>query len=56
MIQPIDDTDLPTPEEMEAFRRHGLWFWDLYAGYHWSIDTAVEMLKGETIADPALLK
>jgi len=22
-----------------------LWFWDLWAGYHWSVDEAIRLLK-----------
>jgi len=55
-IQPLDER-LPTPEQMrKSWMRahaHGLWIWDLHAGYDWSLDTAVEMLKGGTIAEPA---
>jgi hypothetical protein len=48
-IEPLDE-HLPTPEQMrKSWMRahaHGLWVWDLYAGYG-AIDSAVEMLKGE---------
>lgn len=33
---------------IESKRReveHGLWFWDLCAGYHWSLDEAIRLLK-----------
>ena len=58
MIDDPLDQFMPTPQSMWKSwmrSRKGLWFYDLCAGYDWDWDTAYEMLKGETIADPALL-
>jgi hypothetical protein len=42
---PLDE-NLPTPDDMrESWMRahaHGLWHWDLYAGYDWSVSTAYD--------------
>jgi hypothetical protein len=43
-IEPLDE-HLPTPDKMWKSwmrSRRGLWFYDLHAGYDWSIDTAYD--------------
>jgi hypothetical protein len=45
-------------EIIESKRRieqeNPLWFWELWAGYHWNVSAAYELQSkaGETIADP----
>jgi hypothetical protein len=48
-IAPLDE-HLPTPASIHRAwirSRKGLWFHDLYAGYDWSVDAAIALLKAE---------
>jgi hypothetical protein len=43
-IEPLDE-HLPTPEKIHQAwmrSRRGLWFYDLYAGYDWSVSKAYD--------------
>jgi hypothetical protein len=43
--EPLDE-HLPTPAQMQKSwmrqHAHGLWMWDLHAGYDWNVSTAYD--------------